>query len=60
LVRKERLGSVACVPVFSSNSRYGVLVACREVTNSISQENVLMLELVSSQLAAAISKEIVS
>ena len=60
LVKKERLGAVACVPVFFSNNRYGVLVACRIPPNSINQDHVLMLELVSSQLAAAISKEIVS
>ncbi|MBI5671197.1 MAG: GAF domain-containing protein [Chloroflexi bacterium] len=58
-VAKGRLGAVACVPVLLGGSRYGVLVACREQPGSISQENVLMLELVSAQLAAAISKEIV-
>ena len=40
-------------------NRYGVLIACREVPNSITQENVLMLELVTAQLGAAISKEII-
>jgi hypothetical protein len=59
LVAKGRLGAVACVPVIFSGNRYGVLVACREIPNSISQENVLMLELITSQLAAAISKEII-
>lgn len=56
LVAKGRLGAVACVPVGTTN-RYGVLVACREQPGSISQQNVLMLELVSAQLAAVISKE---
>ncbi len=59
-VVKNRLGAAACVPVILGGSRYGVLVACREQPGSISQENVLMLELVSAQLAAAISKEIIS
>ena len=59
LVKRGRLGAVACVPVIYSGSRYGVLLACREVPNSITQENVLMLELVSAQLAAAVSQEII-
>jgi DNA-binding response OmpR family regulator len=59
LVAKKRLGAVACVPVIFSTNRYGVLIACREMPGSISQENVLMLELVSSQLGAAVSKEII-
>lgn len=59
-VAKGRLGAAACVPVILSGNRYGVLVACREQPGSISQENVLMLELVSAQLAAAISKEIIT
>lgn len=57
LVAKGRLGAVGCVPITISGVRYGVLVACRDVPNSITQENVLMLELVSAQLAAALSKE---
>jgi hypothetical protein len=56
LVRRERLGAVVCVPV-GITSRYGVLVACREQPNSISNQNVMMLELISAQLAAVISKE---
>jgi hypothetical protein len=58
LVAKGRLGAVACVPVGLS-PRIGVLVACREQPGSISQQNVLLLELVSAQLAAVISKEII-
>ncbi len=57
LVAKGRLGCVACVPVTFSGTRYGALIACREQPHSINQENVMMLELVSVQLAAAISKE---
>lgn len=59
LVIKGRLGAVACVPVTMGSTRYGVLVACRDQPGSINQENVLMLELVAAQLAAAISKEII-
>lgn len=59
LVQKKRFGTVACVPVVFSGSRYGVLVACRDEPNSIDQEHVLMLELVSAQLAAAVSREII-
>ena len=59
LVAKGRLGAAVCVPVIFSGNRYGVLIACREMPNSITQENVLMLELVTAQLAAAISKEII-
>jgi GAF domain-containing protein len=60
LVKGGHLGAVACVPVNFSGNRYGVIAACREVPGSITQEDVIMLELVSAQLAAAISKEIVS
>ncbi|MEO0563390.1 MAG: GAF domain-containing protein, partial [Chloroflexota bacterium] len=57
LVARGRLGAVVCVPVNISGVRYGVLVACRDMPGSITQENVLMLELVAAQLAAALSKE---
>ncbi|MBZ0294023.1 MAG: GAF domain-containing protein, partial [Anaerolineae bacterium] len=60
LVTKNRFGAVACVPVVFSSTYYGVLVAFREAPGSIDQENVVMLELVSAQLAAAVSREIVS
>jgi len=56
LVRRGRLGQVACTPV-GTTSRYGVIVACRNEPNSITQQNLLMLELVGAQLAAMISKE---
>jgi GAF domain-containing protein len=59
LVKKGRMGAVACVPVIFGTTRYGVLVACRERPDSINQENVLMLELVSAQLGAAVSKELI-
>jgi GAF domain-containing protein len=60
LVARGRLGAVACVPVTFSGNHYGVLVACRDQLGSITQENVLMLELIAAQLASVVSKEIVS
>jgi GAF domain-containing protein len=60
LVARGRLGAVACVPVTFSGNHYGVLVACRDQPGSITQENVLMLELIAAQLASVVSKEIVS
>lgn len=59
LVTSGKLGAAICVPVTLSGTRYGVLVACRDEQGSITQENVLMLELVAAQLAAAVSKEII-
>lgn len=56
LVQRGRLGAGACVPVGGA-TRHGVLLACREKPDSISQENVMLLELVSAQLAAALAKE---
>ena len=35
----------------------GVIVACRERPGTITQENVLILELIGAQLAAALAKE---
>jgi GAF domain-containing protein len=57
LVARQRLGAVACVPVHFSGRTFGVMVACRERPGSITQENVMMLELVCAQLGAALSKE---
>lgn len=59
LVKRGRMGAAACVPVIFNDSRYGIIVACRERPGTINQENVMMLELVAAQLAAAISKEII-
>jgi len=56
LVKRGRLGAVVCTPVGMTN-RYGVIVACRDQPNTITQQHVLLLELVSAQLAAVISKE---
>ena len=57
LVQRGRMGAGACVPV-GVDTRYGVLLACREVPDSITQEEVLMLELICTQLASALAKEI--
>jgi hypothetical protein len=57
LVAKGRLGAVACIPVIFGGKRYGALVACRERPNSIESNELLMLELIASQLGAAIAKE---
>jgi CheY-like chemotaxis protein len=56
LVKRGRLGAVVCTPVGMTN-RYGVIVACRDEPNTITQQHVMILELVSAQLAAVISKE---
>ncbi len=55
-VAKRRFESAACVPV-GTTLRFGVMLACRTAPNAISQENVMMLELVSAQLASALAKE---
>jgi DNA-binding response OmpR family regulator len=57
LVARGRLGAVACVPVTFNMISRGVIVACREQPGTITQENVLLLELVGAQLAAALAKE---
>lgn len=57
LVLRGRLGAVACVPVTFNGVIYGVAASLRDRPGSITQENVIMLELIGSQLAAAMSKE---
>lgn len=54
LVRAGRFGAVACTPV-GTTSRYGVMVACCDTP--VTQQQIMMLELVSAQLAAMIAKE---
>src|SRR5260221_7222323 len=56
LVERGKFGAAACVPV-GTTLRFGVVLACREAPGSIKMENVLMLELVSAQLASALAKE---
>lgn len=57
LVARGRLGIVACVPVAFSGHVYGVMVICNDRPSSLTQENVMMIELVAAQLASALSKE---
>lgn len=56
LIEKGRYGSAVCIPV-GSTMRFGVMLACREQPGAITQQNVLMLELVGAQLASALAKE---
>jgi GAF domain-containing protein len=56
LVEKGKYAAAVCVPV-GTTLRFGVLFACREQPGMITQQNVLMLELVSAQLASALAKE---
>lgn len=58
LVARGRLGTAACVPMLFSGQRFGVIVACNDRPGSITQDNVMMVELVAAQTAAAISKEL--
>jgi GAF domain-containing protein len=55
-LEQRRLESAACVPV-GTTLRFGVLLACREQPNAITQQNVLVLELVSAQLANALARQ---
>lgn len=55
-VKQQRFKSGVCVPV-GTTLRFGVIFACREQPNAITQQNVLMLELVSAQLANALAKQ---
>lgn len=57
LVARGRLGAVSCVPVAQADAPYGVIAACRDRPESITQDNILMLELVGVQLAAALRRE---
>jgi hypothetical protein len=55
-VKRQRFGAGACVPV-GTTLRFGVILACRAQPNAITQQNVLMLELVCAQLANALAKQ---
>lgn len=55
LVKRGRLGAVVCVPV-GSTSRYGVIAACNDQPGTITQQQVMLLELISAQLASVVSK----
>ncbi len=56
LVKRGRLGAAACVAVGTAN-RYGVLIACNEKPDSITQAQMLLLELICAQFAAVIVRE---
>ncbi len=58
LVAKGRLGAVASVPVLFSGHRYGVLVAFRDQPGTITQDDIMMLELITAQLGSTITKEL--
>jgi CheY-like chemotaxis protein len=56
LVEHGRMGVVAAVPVGMAQ-HYGVLVACQADLAGLTSDNIVILELVSAQLAAALSKD---
>ncbi|MBN1286838.1 MAG: GAF domain-containing protein [Anaerolineae bacterium] len=56
LVADGTFASAAAVPV-GINLRFGVILACRQQPNAISGQDVMMLELVAAQLAAALAAE---
>lgn len=58
LVARGRLGAVACTPVSFSGHQYGVIAAFRDQPGSITQEHVMMLELIAAQLGSTISREL--
>lgn len=56
LVDRGRFGSAVCVPV-GTNIRFGAIIAFRDAPATIKQENIVMIELIAAQLAAALAKE---
>lgn len=56
LVKRGRLGAVTCVAV-GRTSRYGVLAGLRDQPGSITQHQVMMMELISAQLAAVLARD---
>ncbi len=55
-LREGCFGSGVCVPI-GATFRFGVIFACRSEPGSITQQAILMLELVSAQLASALAKQ---
>lgn len=55
-IKNKKFGSGTCVPVGTS-MRFGVIFACKKNEGAITQENVMMLELVSAQLSSALAKD---
>ncbi len=58
LVGEGRLPVITYIPISLSNQCYGVLVAGKNQPNSISADNVMMLELIAAQVASVISKDL--
>jgi len=56
LIAQGHLAAGAAVPV-GTNLRFGVLLACRAQEHSITGQHVMVLELVSAQLANALAKQ---
>lgn len=56
LIESGKFETAVCTPV-GNTLRFGVLFGCKEKTGSITQEQILMVELISQQLAAALAKE---
>ncbi|MBE2183504.1 MAG: GAF domain-containing protein [Anaerolineae bacterium] len=56
LLSPEYFGAAAVVPVGVTN-RYGALFAAKASSDAIQQQDLLMLELIAGQLAAALAKE---
>lgn len=56
LVSDGVYASAVCAPV-GINLRFGLLLACRKDANAIGAQDVMMLELVAAQLAAALAAE---
>jgi hypothetical protein len=57
LVARGRLGAVTCVPVDHAGRGFGVIVACRDRPDSISQDDTVALRLIAAQLGALMSSE---
>lgn len=55
-ISKGRYGSGVAVPV-GTTLRFGVVFACKEKPGEINPKDVLMLELISTQLASALARE---
>lgn len=55
-IRQGRFQAAVCVPVGTA-MRFGVILACRQQANAITQQNVMVLELVSAQLANALARQ---
>jgi len=54
-IQEKRFHSGACVPV-GMTLRFGVILACRQQPNAITQQHVMLLELVAAQLASALAQ----